>query len=159
MFMVDIAVPRDIEPEVADLGDVYLYTVDDLQEVIEENIRSREDAASVALEIIEEGVEGWNRQLRGQVAVDTIRAVRESVEQIRDTELEKALQSLRRGQKPEDIMQLLARNLTNKLLHTPTTRLKQASEEGHTDHLQWTHDLFGLDVQQPNGPDSDKDTS
>src|SRR5690606_33882024 len=62
MFMVDIAVPRDIEPQVGDLSDVYLYTVDDLKEVIQENLRSREDAATKASEIIEEGVQAWVRQ-------------------------------------------------------------------------------------------------
>jgi glutamyl-tRNA reductase len=148
MFMVDIAVPRDIEPEVAELGDVYLYTVDDLQEVIDENLRSREDAANVALEIVEEGVESWARQVRAQGAVDTIRAVRQSVEQVRDSELEKALRALQAGQNAEDVMKSLARSLTNKLLHTPTTRLKQASEDGHTDHIQWAQDLFGLDLDE-----------
>jgi len=155
MFMVDIAVPRDIEQEVAELADVYLYTVDDLQEVITENIRSREDAASLAEGIIEEGVDSWKRQLLGQGAVDTIRAVRQSVEQIRDAELEKAMQALQRGHAPDDVMKLLARNLTNKLLHTPTTRLKKASEQGHTDHIQWTHDLFGLDVRTPDNNKGD----
>ena len=65
MFMVDIAVPRDIEPQVGQLSDVYLYTVDDLREVIDENMRSRESAALKAEEIIEQGVELWQRQLRG----------------------------------------------------------------------------------------------
>ena len=156
IFMVDIAVPRDIEPEVAELADIYLYTVDDLQEVIQENIRSREEAADLAGQIIEEGVESWLRQRRGLGAVDTIRAVRQNVEQIRDAELDKALQTLQKGGDPQEAMQQLAHNLTNKLLHTPTTRLKQASEEGQTDHLRWTHDLFGLDVSASSDNNKDR---
>lgn len=144
MFMVDIAVPRDIEPEVAKLEDVYLYTVDDLQEVILENLRSRELAASKAEEIIETGVANWKSQLQALGVVDTIRAFRSSVEQTRDLETEKALAALRSGQDPEMVLKSLARNLTNKLLHTPTSRLKLAGEQGRTDHIHVAHDLFGL---------------
>jgi len=145
MFMVDIAVPRDIEPEVAKLQDVYLYTVDDLQAVIEENIRSRQSAANKAEQIIEEGVTAWQNQLRGLDVVETIRAFRSSAEQVRDQELDKAIALLRAGQAPEQVLKTLARNLTNKLMHVPTTRLKQAGEAGRTEQLSLAHDLFGLD--------------
>jgi len=151
VFMVDIAVPRDIEPEVATLGDVYLYTVDDLQEVILENMRSRENAANKAEEIIEEGVSAWQSQLQGLDVVDTIRAFRSSVEETRDLETEKALALLHTGQDPETVLKSLARNLTNKLMHTPTTRLKQAGEEGRTEHIHLAHDLFGLSKQDDPG--------
>lgn len=144
MFMVDIAVPRDIEPEVARLRDVYLYTVDDLRDVIEENRRSRESAARSAEQIIEEGVENWRRQLRGLNVVGTIRAFRQSVEDIRDAELQKAFSALEKGQPPEDVLTALARGLTNKLLHTPTMKLKQAGEEGREDHIRLAHELFDL---------------
>ena len=145
MFMVDIAVPRDIEPEVAKLQDVYLYTVDDLQAVIEENIRSRQSAASKAEQIIEEGVNAWQNQLRGLDVVETIRAFRSSAEQVRDQELDKAIALLRTGQAPEQVLKTLARSITNKLMHVPTTRLKQAGEAGRTEQLSLAHDLFGLD--------------
>lgn len=144
MFMVDIAVPRDIEPEVAKLSDVYLYTVDDLKDVIEENRRSREQAASHAEQIIREGVEQWQKLLRVQSAVGTIRAFRQSVEEIRDAELDKALAALQRGQPAEEVLGALARGLTNKLLHTPTLRLKQAGEEGRDDHIRLAHELFDI---------------
>lgn len=144
MLMVDIAVPRDIEPEVARLNDVYLYTVDDLKDVIEENRRSREQAANHAEQIIREGVEQWQKQLRAQSAVGTIRAFRQSVEEIRDAELDKALASLQRGQPAEEVLGALARGLTNKLLHTPTLRLKQAGEEGRDDHIRIAHELFDI---------------
>ncbi|KJS04980.1 MAG: glutamyl-tRNA reductase [Gammaproteobacteria bacterium BRH_c0] len=144
MFMVDIAVPRDIEPEVGKLNDVYLYTVDDLRDVIEENRRSRATAADSAEQIIHEGVENWQKQLRALAAVGTIRAFRQSVEDIRDTELDKALTALQRGQPAEEVLTTLARGLTNKLLHTPTMRLKQAGEEGRDDHIRLAHELFDI---------------
>ena len=81
-------------------------------------------------------------------AVDTIRAFRSSIESIRDAEIEKALTALDRGQDSEDIINMLARNLTNKLLHKPTTRLKQASEEGRDDAINATKDLFDLNKSE-----------
>ena len=148
MFMVDIAVPRDIEPEVETLEDVYLYTVDDLQEVIQGNLRARQSAADVAQVIIDQEADGWSRQQRSLAVVDTIRAFRDSVEKIRVEEVGKALQSLQRGQEAESVIETLTRNLTNKLMHKPTTILKQASEEGRDDTINATQDLFGLDKKR-----------
>mgnify|MGYP002634814806 CR=1 FL=1 len=148
IFMVDIAVPRDIEPEVEMLDDVYLYTVDDLQEVIQDNVRARQSAADLAQGIIDQEADGWSRQQRSLAAVDTIRAFRNSVEKIRDEEVGKAMQALQRGQDSESVIATLARNLTNKLMHKPTTILKQASEEGRDDTINATQDLFGLDKKR-----------
>ena len=148
MFMVDIAVPRDIEPEVETLDDVYLYTVDDLQEVIQGNLRARQTAADVAQVIIDQEADSWSRQQRSLAVVDTIRAFRDSVEKIRGEEVGKALQLLQRGQDAEAVLETLARNLTNKLMHKPTTILKQASEEGRDDTINATQDLFGLDKKR-----------
>lgn len=144
MFMVDIAVPRDIEEQVAKLADVYLYTVDDLRDVIQENLRSRQEAAEQASEIIEQGVQAYVHGLRVQDSASTIRAYRSKAEGVRDSELEKALSALEGGGKPEDIVRQLARNLTNKLLHGPTTKIRQASAEGRTDLLGFSHELFDL---------------
>lgn len=149
MFMVDIAVPRDIEPEVAQLDDVYLYTVDDLRSVIEGNLRHREDAANQAEVIIDEDVARWQKQLRGQQAVGAIRAFRDTAGAARDAELAKALAALAQGQAPEQVVKQLAHALTNKLLHTPTTRLKRAGEQGQTEHIRWTHELFGVSEPIP----------
>lgn len=148
IFMVDIAVPRDIEPEVEELDDVYLYTVDDLHEVIEDNRRARQKAADVAQEIIDQEAEEWSRQQRSLAVVDTIRAFRDSVEKIRDEEVDKALAALERGQDSQLVISALARSLTNKLMHKPTTRLKQAGEEGSDETIDATHELFGLDKKR-----------
>ena len=144
IFMVDIAVPRDIEPEVEDLDDIYLYTVDDLEEVIQDNLRARQSAADMAQDIVDQEVDSWSNKQRALAVVDTIRAFRDSVEVIRDGEVEKALAALERGQDSAEVINALARNLTNKLLHKPTTRLKQASEEGSDATIDATHELFGL---------------
>ena len=144
LFMVDIAVPRDIEPEVEELTDVYLYTVDDLEEVIQDNLRARQTAADKAQAIVDQEVENWSTKQRSLAVVDTIKAFRDSAESIRDEEVEKALQALQRGQDSTKVINTLARNLTNKLLHKPTTKLKQAGEEGRDTTIDATHELFDL---------------
>lgn len=144
MFMVDIAVPRDIEPQVADLADVYLYTVDDLKEVIDENKKSREQAAEIAREIIEEGVIKYQHDLRALSAVEVVKQFRNKTDALREQELEKCLNALRAGGDPEQILANLSRNLTNKFLHHPTTELKRASIEGRDYLLQDFKTIFGL---------------
>jgi len=148
IFMVDIAVPRDIEPEVGNLDDVYLYTVDDLHEVIEEGRQSREEAAKQAEEIIENQVDhfmGWLRSLKG---VDTIRAFREQAEQKRDEQLTLAKKQLAAGKDPEQVMNDLARTLTNKLIHEPTAQLNQAAYSGRKDILNNARELFNLEPEE-----------
>ena len=148
MFMVDIAVPRDIEPEVGSLDDVYLYTVDDLHEVIEEGRHSREEAAKQAEEIIENQVEhfmGWLRSLKG---VDTIRAFREQAEQKRDEQLAQAQKQLAAGKDPEQVMNDLARTLTNKLIHEPSAQLNQAAYSGRKELLEHARELFNLEPEE-----------
>ena len=148
IFMVDIAVPRDIEPEVGDLDDVYLYTVDDLHEVIEEGRHSREEAAKQAEEIIENQVDhfmGWLRSLKG---VDTIRAFREQAEQKRDEQLAQAQKQLAAGKDPEQVMNDLARTLTNKLIHEPSAQLNQAAYSGRKDLLDHARELFNLEPEE-----------
>ena len=143
-FMVDIAVPRDIEAEVEELADVYLYTVDDLEEVVQDNMRARSSAADLALGIINQEVKSWVKQHRALAAVDTIRAFRNSAELIRDAEIDKAMASLQQGKDSADVITTLARNLTNKLLHKPTTQLKKAGEEGRDDAINVANELFDL---------------
>jgi glutamyl-tRNA reductase len=144
MFMVDLAVPRDIEPEVEQLRDVYLYTVDDLRNTVEENIRSRQEAAKQAEEIIDTEVEHFLAWLRAQGATSTIRDFRTQAERIRDEALFKAQQALRNGRSPEDSLALLANLLTNKLIHTPSTQIKQAGVYERHDLIAAARELFQL---------------
>jgi glutamyl-tRNA reductase len=145
MFMVDIAVPRDIEPQVAELDDVYLYTVDDLTEVIEENQRSRESAAADAEAIIEAGARDFLGRLRELQAVDTLTALRAQGQAIADAELDKALRQLQRGGDPERLLRQLARGITNKMLHQPTVQLRKASAEGRTEFVGMVQALYQLE--------------
>lgn len=145
MFMVDIAVPRDIEPEVGGLADVYLYTVDDLHEVIEDNLRSRQDAAEAAERLIDQGTHEFMQRLRALAAVDVLRRYRVKAESLRDQELAKAQARLERGVDASVVMAEMARALTNKLLHDPSVQLKQMSAEGRAEALALAQELFALD--------------
>ena len=145
MFMVDIAVPRDIEPEVAHLDDVYLYGIDDLKQVIDENRRSRELAAREADAIIDLQVDrymAWRRALSlRNPAVD----MRLAAEAQRDEVLAKAQAMLVRGRTPDEALAFLANTLTNKLLHAPSARLRDAALSGDLDLLHAAGRLYGLD--------------
>ncbi|MGD8842811.1 MAG: glutamyl-tRNA reductase [Gammaproteobacteria bacterium] len=144
VFMVDIAVPRDIDPSVAKFEDVYLYTVDDLQEVIRENLRSREEAAHQAEEIIDVQVERFMAWLRAQDAVSSIRSFRDQAGLKRDEVLAKAQQMLSNGKDPAEVLQFLANTLTNKLTHAPCVQIRQAAEAGDTLVLEAALRLFNL---------------
>jgi len=147
MFMVDIAVPRDIEAEVGELDDVYLFTVDDLRQVIDESKRSREVAAEKARLIVDEGVGLYQRELRALDAVATIKAYRKKAQALGDEELEKAQKALNSGISPDQVLQQLTRSLLNKLTHTPTTKLKEAGASGRHEILTLTQELFDLNAQ------------
>lgn len=145
MFMVDIAVPRDIEPQVGELEDVYLYTVDDLHEVVQENLKSRQGAALAAEELVSLGTDEFMARLRELAAVDVLKACRQQAERLRDEELAKAQRLLQNGGKPEDVLAQFARGLTNKLLHAPSVQLKRLSADGRLEALAVAQELFALD--------------
>jgi glutamyl-tRNA reductase len=144
ILMVDIAVPRDIEEQVSELNDVYLYTVDDLTEIVDENKRSREQEARKADVIIDQGVEDYLQRLRSLDVVSVLKSYRNKAEQIRDDELDRALKQLEKGFGPEEVLQQMARNLTNKLIHSPSVQMKKAGADGRRDVIAWTHELFEL---------------
>jgi glutamyl-tRNA reductase len=110
MFMVDIAVPRDVEAEVADLNDVYLYTIDDIEGVVQENLQSRLQAARDAEKIIDTQVAEFMQWIKSLAAIPSIRALREGAD----------------GEDPQTVIEQLARSLTNKFTHAPTTALKRS---------------------------------
>ncbi|HFD80192.1 MAG TPA: glutamyl-tRNA reductase [Gammaproteobacteria bacterium] len=144
VFMVDIAVPRDIDAAVGELEDIYLYTVDDLQEVIQENLKSREQAARQAEEIIDVQVERFMAWLRAQDGVATIRELRRQAEHRRQEVLAKARQMLAGGKEPQQVIEFLAHTLTNKLIHDPSVQIRQAAECGNTELLLAAQELFNL---------------
>jgi glutamyl-tRNA reductase len=148
IFLVDIAIPRDIESEVGDLADVYLYTVDDLREVIDENKQSRENAASEAHHIIDEFLADYLQETRVRHSVSAIKTYRQYAESLRDQALDKALRELQNGTSPDVVITQMANSLTNKLLHAPTSQLKQASTDGNQELLSLTQKLFSIDEHQ-----------
>jgi glutamyl-tRNA reductase len=152
-LMVDIAVPRDIEAQVGDLPDVYLYSVDDLREIVDENMRSRRDEARKADLIIEQGVQHYLHERRSLDAVDVVKEYRTMAEQLREQELQRALRALARGDDPGQLLAQLSRGLTNKLIHAPTTGLKQASAEGRVDQLGAARRLLGMEATPIETPD------
>ena len=130
MVMVDLAVPRDIEPEVAALGDVFLYTVDDLAKVVDSGLESRHAAVIEAEGIIDERVDGFLHWLDSRGTVPTIRALREHADHLRQAEVERAVRLLAKGEDPHKVIEALSHGLTNKLIHGPTRFLNDADGEG-----------------------------
>jgi glutamyl-tRNA reductase len=125
IFMVDLAVPRDIEPEVAELDDVFLYTVDDLAQIVADNLDSRRSAVDQAEAIIETQVGQFMHWMEARESVPLIRALREQADQARRQELERAIRLLRRGDDPALVLEALSQGLTNKLMHAPTQALNE----------------------------------
>ncbi len=144
MFMVDIAVPRDIEPEVSTLDDVYLYTVDDLQSVIEENMQSRQAAANQAEQMVEQEVSAYMDWLRAQGQLQLIREYRANSTSLKEETLQKALKLLRNGKSAEDTLEFLAHTLTNKLSHAPTAAMNKAAHSGDLELLDAARNLLNL---------------
>jgi len=128
IFMVDLAVPRDIEPSVAELEDVYLFSIDDLQQVVDENRQQREVAAGGARLLLEEEVARFLADLRAHDAGPAIRALRRHADSIRLQTVEQARRMLAAGKSSDEVIEYLANTLTNRLLHSPTQALRQAAE-------------------------------
>lgn len=158
MFLLDLAVPRDIAEDVATLEDVFLYTVDDLDQVIEENRRSRQAAAREAEAIIDLQVEhflGWWRAADRQ---GLIRDIRSQAERERDAVLARAQQMLAQGKPADEALRYLAHTLTNKLLHAPSARLRQAAQRGELELFRAAEQLFqGADAGDTAGDEPSRE--
>ncbi|WJV60632.1 glutamyl-tRNA reductase [Pectobacteriaceae bacterium CE70] len=145
MLMVDIAVPRDIEPEVGKLPNIYLYSVDDLQAIIQHNLAQRKAAAVQAESIVQQESSEFMAWLRAQSAVETIRDYRAQADSLRAEMTMKAMVAIQQGGDVESIVQELTYRLTNRLIHAPTKSLQQAARDGDLDRLQILRDSLGLD--------------
>ncbi len=128
IFIVDLAVPRDVEPEASELDDVFLYSVDDLSNIVKDNLQIRKEAVAQAEEMIAAQAQSFLRWLEGRTVVPTITALHGHHEQLRAGELERARRLLANGTPPEQVLDTLARGLTNKFLHAPTQALNQAGD-------------------------------
>ncbi len=145
MLLVDIAVPRDVEPEVGKLANAYLYSVDDLQAIIEQNMAQRKAAAVQAESIVVQESGEFMAWLRAQSAGDTIREYRSQADDVRAELQERAIAALRQGADAEKVLQELAHKLTNRLIHAPTKSLQQAARDGDNERLQILRDSLGLE--------------
>ena len=144
ILMIDLAVPRDIDAQVSELEDVYLYTVDDLDQVLEESRTSRQLAAAEAQNIIDIQAEHFFAQLKALDYQSGLLKMRAQIELVRDQHLEKAQQALARGEDPEHVLTMLANQLSNQLLHGPTLILKKAALDGDTKLLQAAEQIFDV---------------
>jgi glutamyl-tRNA reductase len=145
IFAVDIAVPRDIEPSVAELGDVYLYTVDDLEKVIQKGQMNREAAAVDANRILDDEIARYLGMQRAKQASPIITALRERAELIRDEVLRDARRRLNKGVDSTEVIEYATASLMKKLLHQPSVRLREAAEAEDDGIINATRSLFGID--------------
>ncbi len=147
IFMVDIAVPRDIEAEVGSLPDVYLYSIDDLTQIIEQNMQQRRVAAADAETFVVDGASPYQRERRVQLGQSVLTSFRDQAQTLQSTELERALKDLENGTPPTEALSRLSHNLTNKLIHAPTMAIRNASAEGQADLLEYCRTIFGLPTE------------
>lgn len=144
IFMVDLAVPRDIEAEVSQLDDVFLYTVDDLAQVVTDGMVNRQEAAIDAEMIVAARVENFMHWMKKREAVPTIKALRDQAEAMRKMELEKALKLIQKGESPDKVLESLSTALTNKFLHAPSHALNLAQGDEHTRLEQLMKQLYQI---------------
>ncbi|MFT6406915.1 MAG: glutamyl-tRNA reductase [Arenicella sp.] len=144
VLVVDLAVPRDVEKEVGDLSNVYLYTVDDLQQVVSDNLESRRHAAIEAEKIIDEQTLQFMHWFQNLQSIPTIRQLRDRTSSITENELLNAKKRLKAGEDPSVVLEHFAYALSQKFMHHPTESLRQKHDEAL---LSATRELFGLDNQ------------
>lgn len=153
MFMVDLGVPRDIEPSVSSLRDVYLYSIDDLRQVADEGLNKRQQAAQDAVTRIDSAVNEYLRWMHGTRAADGLRKLREHAELSGAQLAERALHQIQGGGDPEQVIQQLSNTLTHRILHGPSTRLREAAEQQQDDILRAADWLFdqgeGVEEESP----------
>lgn len=144
VFMIDLAVPRDLDPKIGDLEDIYLYTLDDLRNVISANLQARAEAAKQAEVLVEDYAHQFTRWLESRDAGQLIRMLREQARGHRDEVLEKARRKLASGASPEEVMSFVADTLSNKLLHAPSHRLRAADSVEQALLVNAARKLFDL---------------
>ena len=144
VFAVDIAVPRDLDPAISELRDIYLYTVDDLQKVITEGQTNRESAALDAHRILDEETERYLSVQRAREVVPLITALRDRGDVLRDEVLAQARRRLAKGADSDEVLEYVTASLLKKLLHQPSVRLREAGESADTEIIEAARQLFGL---------------
>lgn len=144
LFIVDLAVPRDVEEEVAELNDVFLYTVDDLAEVVRDGLDARQGAVKEAEVIIDAGVADFIKWMESREVVPTIMALRNYAERHRRHEIEKAARLLAKGEPAEKVLEVMSNSLTNKFLHAPIHALNNVESREREAFLDLVHRIYKL---------------
>jgi glutamyl-tRNA reductase len=153
MFVMDLGLPRNVDPEVGQLPGVFLYTLEHLESLARQNRHERRQAAETAEGVIDVAIREYATSLRGREAIPTICALREKAQRTRLETLAQARGLLERGEPPEAVLEHLAHSLTNRLLHSPTVQLREAAEEGRDSLILAARDLFGLsETPSPEAP-------
>ena len=150
LLILDLAVPRDVEAEIAELADVYLYNIDDLQSIVAQNKQSRQEAAQQAEKIIQLQAEHYLHQLQVHNAKAIINGYRENLTELRDAELALALKALQQGKDPQMVLTQFANTLTNKIMHHPTIQIRQAAYNGELEKLKLIKEIFSPALQSAN---------
>jgi len=148
LFIVDLAVPRDVEVEVSELNDVFLYSVDDIAEVVKDGLDARQGAVKEAEVIIDSCVLEFIHWMESREVVPVIRALRDHAERNRRHELEKALRLLAKGDNPEKVLESMSSSLTNKFLHAPTHALNQVHSGDREAFLEVIHRLYHIQSEE-----------
>ena len=156
MFFIDIAVPRDVDPKINEIDNVYVYDIDDLQGIVESNKGERKKEGEKAEAIVDQGVQAFNRWLRSLDVVPTILALRNRLEEIRQREVNKALSLLKNTSEEEQrILDDLTQSILNKVLHHPISLLKNQERGGHGKlYVEMTRKIFNLDEEEDEQPAS-----
>ncbi len=151
VFIVDLAVPRDVEPEAGELDDVFLYTVDDLSSIVQDNLQIRRESVVLAEQMIADQTTHFLRWMQGRTLVPTINALSGHHDELRAVELERARRMLAAGTAPDQVLEMLARGLTNKMLHAPLSALNAAGDAERAEMIAVFQRVYKLD-----SPDSDE---
>jgi len=148
VFAVDIAVPRDLDPRISELDDVYLYTIDDLDKIILEGQSNREAAVVDAKRILDDETERYLGIERSKDVAPVITAIRDYGDTLRDEVLQKGLRRLRKGSDSEEVLEFVTAALLKKLLHQPSVRLREAGENADKAFIAMARELFNLKDEQ-----------
>jgi len=154
MFFIDIAVPRDIDPKINEIDNVYVYDIDDLEGIVEVNKEERKKEVAQAQGIIAEGVKSFSQWQRGLEVVPTILALREQAEDVRRREVAKTLALMKNSsQENRKLLETLTTSIVNKILHHPISMLKHQEERGHGRlYTDMTRKIFHLDPEEEEEP-------
>jgi len=144
MLLIDLAIPRDIEPEVAALDDIFLYTFDDLAKITEKNLKNREKETAKAELLIQKQCEEFKSHLQQKTVAPYIKNLNNKFEQTRISEVKKMEKDLKKGVPVEQVLDKLSKNLTKKFLHSPTKALNDNAKHKNLDGIEFLKKLFNL---------------